>query len=151
MAGYVNHSKNKQENIIYQTKVHWMSLVPHVLLMIVFIGFVTIIPALIRFFTTELGITNKRVIGKVGLINTKSLDSPLNKVNNVSVSSGLLGKIFGYGVVSVTTSSGSYLYKSVAHPEQFKEALLAQIDQYEEDRIKRQAQEMAYAMKGVAN
>lgn len=32
----------------------------------------------VRYFNTELAITNKRVVGKVGFINTKALDAPLN-------------------------------------------------------------------------
>jgi len=105
---------------------------------------------LIRFLTSELGFTNKRLIGKLGLINTKTLESPLNKINNVSVRSGLLGKILGYGNIDITTSSGSYVYKGIAKPEQFKANLMKQIDQFDDDRIKQQATEMANAIKSTS-
>ena len=44
--------------------------------------------------TGVLIITNKRVNGKTGLINTNELDSPLNKINGVQVRQGLFGKIY---------------------------------------------------------
>ena len=148
MSGYIERVLNRDENLILEGKTHWTVLLPHFVLMFVYVGFVTIIPPLISMFTTVLVFTNKRVIGKTGLIKTRELDSPLNKINNVLVTSGLVGKIFNYSTVVITTSSGSYEFKRVSRGRAFRSALLAQIDQYEEDRIKRQAQEVAQAMKG---
>lgn len=137
----------KDESMITQAKVHWACLIPHIILMFIYIGFITIIFALIRMFTTKLFLTNKRIYGKVGLINTKTMDAPLNKVNTVSVESGLLGKIFGYGNIHVTTSSGSYNYKGIKSPGVFRDAIMTEIDAFEEARIKKQASEMAAAIR----
>jgi uncharacterized membrane protein YdbT with pleckstrin-like domain len=97
-------------------------------------------------FTTQLVLTNKRIYGKVGLINTKTLDTPLGKVNNVSVESGLFGKIFGYGTINITNSSGVYSIKCVKSPDAFRNTLMSEIDKYDENRIKKQASEMANAL-----
>lgn len=113
----------------------------------VIVALLVILPPILQMFTTDLAFTNKKVLGKIGIINTKSLDSPLNKINNVSVSSGLGGKIFGYGTIIITTSSGSYLFKGMANANAFKLNLLEQISQFDEDKIKKQAVEMAQAMK----
>ncbi|WP_312636993.1 PH domain-containing protein [Oscillibacter sp.] len=137
----------RDEEVVTQAKVHWACLIPHLILFPAFIGILTIIPALIRMFTTDMYITSKRLYGKVGLINTKTLDTPLNKVNTVSIESGLLGKILGYGTIHITSSSGSYEFKSIKSPEAFKAALLEEIDRFDEKRIKKQATEMAAAMK----
>ena len=163
MGNYVQGSMNKNEAIVQESKQHWIALLPrgviaffiliaglsdtNALVACLFIDLLIMAGPLIRLFCTELAITNKRLIGKVGLINTKTLDSPLNKINNASVSSGLFGKILGYGIMHITTSSGSYTFKGVAHPEHFKSTLMNQIDQFDEDRIKKQAQEMANAIK----
>ncbi|MDR1688332.1 MAG: PH domain-containing protein [Clostridiales bacterium] len=146
MGSYVERNLQKEEHVVLVAKTHWAVLIPHILLMFVLVGFLTIWIPLIAFFTTELGFTNKKLIGKVGLIATKSVDSPLNKINNVSVSSGLWGKIFNYGTLHITTSSGAYLFVGVANAEQFKASLMAQVDQFDEDRIKKQATELANAM-----
>ena len=104
------------------------------------------IVATIRFYHIELAITDKRIIGKVGVFNTKSLDAPLNKVQNASVSQPLFGKIFNYGTVKINTAAGTFDFDAIKNPESFKGRLMAQIDQYEEDRIKQQAAEMANAL-----
>jgi uncharacterized membrane protein YdbT with pleckstrin-like domain len=162
MGKYIDENLGRDEQVVYRAKLHWAMFIPGAiwafLAIVIFasadavmaglvLGILLLINPFIRFVTTELGFTNKRVIGKTGLINTKSLDSPLNKLNNSSVSSGLFGKIFGYGNVSISTSSGSYAYKGIAEPETLRAALMQQIERYDEDRIKRQAAEMASAIK----
>ena len=148
MSVYVEQNIGKDEGLVLEAKIHWATLIPHVMLMFIYlIGLITIIPAIIRMCTNVLAFTNKKILGKTGWINTHALDAPLDKINNVSVSSGLFGKILGYGTVSITTSSGSYLFKGIAGADSFKTSLMAQIDQFAEDRIKKQATEMAQAMK----
>jgi len=171
MSKYVEQNVGKDEGLILEAKVHWTTLVPPIIILIIgliglsggtasgssdaapafmvffFFAIIIAIPRIIRMFTTELAFTNKKVLGKVGLINTKALDAPLNKINNVSVSSGLGGKIFGYANILITTSSGSFPYKGIAGANNFKTSLMEQIDQYDEDRIKKQAEEMARAIK----
>ena len=167
MGNYIQKTLNQNEEIKGVADQHWIALLPRGIIAIIFllsgitggditmfIAFIIIalllmINPIIRFFTTELAFTNKRLIGKIGFINTKALDSPLNKINNVSVSNGFFGKIFGYGNVHITTSSGSYIYKGIAHPDNYKTSLMNQIDQFDEDRIKKQASEMANAMKNI--
>ena len=115
--------------------------------MFILIGFVWIIKDLIIFFTTKLIITNKRVNGKTGLINTNELDSPLNKINGVQVRQGLFGKIFNYGTVSITTASTVFNFDCIDKPNEFKTILNNQIEKYDDDRIEKQAKKMAEAMK----
>lgn len=138
---------SKGETLVTQAKVHWISLLPHILAMCIFIGLFTIWGAIIRICTTDLILTNKRIYGKVGLINTKTLDTPLNKVNTISVSNGLWGKIFGYGTIHITSSSGEYVLKSIKSPHVFRDAVMEEIDRFDECRIKKQAAEMAAAIK----
>lgn len=116
--------------------------------------FIPVIKALIKtiqFYSIELAITNKRIIGKTGVVNTSSLDSPLNKIQNVAVKQPFFGKLFNYADVTITTAAGSYSFGAIKNAEAFKNMVLAQIDQYEEDRVKQQASEMASAMATVIN
>lgn len=147
MGKYVEKNLGKDEEIIGTTQVHKICLLPHILLCFVYVGFFTIWGAVIRICTTDLAFTNKRLLGKVGLINTKVLDTPLNKINNVSVEQGLCGKIFGYGTIVVSSSSAQYNFKGIKNPETFRNRLMEQIDKFDDDRIKKQAVEMAKAMR----
>ena len=100
----------------------------------------------IRFFFTELAFTNKRVIGKAGVFSSRALDTTLEKVDSVTTSSGLFGKIFGYGKITVRTAADSFVFKDVKRPEEFKRALMAQIDKAEQDRLIEQTKAMAAAV-----
>ncbi|MEG1509785.1 MAG: PH domain-containing protein [Clostridia bacterium] len=140
MSKYVESQLGKDEKIIRKGKISYASLIS-----------IFFIRNIIAMSTTELAITNKNVVGKVGLIKTQTMSSPLNKVQNVSVSSGLFGKIFGYGNVKITTSSGDYCFRCISKPNDFKTALMSQIDQYEEDKISSQASQMASAMASAIN
>ena len=100
----------------------------------------------ISIFNIELAVTDRRVIGKSGIINTSAMDAPLDKIQNCSVSSGLWGKIFGYGTIEIHTAADLYLFTMVKNPDAFKKALMAQIEQAQEDKMKQQAEEMAKAM-----
>ena len=147
MTKYVENHLGRDETVIKKAEISWIVIVPDVVLMLLLIGFITIWKPLIAKLTTELAVTNKKVVGKVGLIRTKALDAPLNKINNVSVSSGLIGKIFGYGTVRINTSSGEYLFPYIKGAESFKTLILNRIDIFDEERITKQAQMMASAIK----
>lgn len=137
----------RDERLVTQANIHWARLIPHVVGMCFLIGFITIWKPLIDMFTSELVLTNKRIYGKRGLINTKTMDTPLNKVNNISVSSGLGGKIFGYGTIHITSSSGEYTWSGIKSPNVFRDSVMTEIEKFDEARIKKQATELAGAMK----
>ncbi len=147
MSTYINQSLGKDEKIIYEAKISNFNLVPHMLLCMFGIGLFTLPMQIIKNHKTELCVTNKKIFGKTGVFSTKTMESPLNKINNVTVNESLGGKIFNYGTLTISTSSGVYRYDSVSYPEQFRSALMQQIDTFEEDKIKNQAMEMAKLMK----
>jgi len=151
MGKYVEANLGKNETIVKKAELNPIVLVVTWIGAVLFFWllFIPVIKAIIitvRYFNTELAITNKRVVGKVGFLNTKALDAPLNKIQNVSARSNLFGKIFNYGTVVINTAAGQFVYEAVKNIDQFKGALMAQIDQAEEDKIREQAQQMANAM-----
>lgn len=151
MGKYVENNLNRNEEIVKKAELNPLRLVAAwvfgiLFCWLLFIPLIKAIKATIKFCNTELAITNKRIVGKVGFANSKSLDAPLNKIQNASASSTLGGKIFNYGTVSIQTASGSFTFEGIKNADGFKSLVMAQIDQYEEDRVKQQAQEMASAM-----
>ena len=61
-------------------------------------------------------ITSTRMLGKDGLLALTVLNIPLNNVTNVKVEMSMLGKIFGYGKLTVLTPSGEFVYTQIADP-----------------------------------
>lgn len=137
----------KDESFVTQARVHWACLLPHIILIVFGIGLFTIWASLIRMFTTDFVLTNRRLYGKVGWIKTTTMDTPLDKLNSISVDRGLMGRILGYGTVQVTSPAGTYEFKGIKAPEAFRDAVIQEIEKFEEYRIKKQATEMAAAMK----
>ena len=112
----------------------------------IIIGLVWLPRDLIRYVTTKLEITNRRIKGKIGLINTNELDSPLTKLNSVQVKQGLFGKMFNYGTIIITTSSSAFEFDYVTKPNEFKTIINNQIESYEENKMDMQAKKIADAM-----
>lgn len=162
---YTNQNLGKDEKIILRGEISKIALVPNVLMAIVifllfaitgigvmiFIGLVcaAIIVGvkIITINSIELSLTSKKVVGKTGVIATKVMDSPLNKINNISVEQGLGGKIFGYGKIVITTAAGNYNFNYISQPDVFRGSVMNQIDVFDEERIRKQAEQIAGAIK----
>ena len=80
----------------------------------------------------ELYFTNKKVVGCRGIIAQKSLDSPLDKINNISVIKAPLGKS-----IEITTSSDKHTFYFIGNAEEFREKLLKEIDIYKDGQMKK--------------
>jgi uncharacterized membrane protein YdbT with pleckstrin-like domain len=107
MASYVENNLTQGETVVYQAKVSVFSLLPLILLGAVFllaggVGILFWAVALIRYLTTELAITNKRVIAKFGFISRKTIELNISKVESTQVHQGVLGRIFNYGSLIVS-------------------------------------------------
>lgn len=150
MANYVENHLGKNETIVKMADRNGLFLVgtwiKGILLGVFIVPFIKAIIKTVQFLNVELAITNKRIIGKVGVANTKSLDAPLNKIQNSSVTQSFFGKIFNYATVRIDTAAGQFEFPAIKNAENFKSMLMNQIDQYEEDRVRQQATEMANAM-----
>lgn len=70
-------------------------------------GVVTLVPPLLRFSSSEFAVTSKRLIVKTGVFHVHSIDTLLTKVEAVSVDQGLVGRLLGYGTVTITGTGGT--------------------------------------------
>ena len=94
----------------------------------------------------EFAVTDKKVIGKSGIIKTNELSSPLKQIQNVQVKSGFFGKIFKYGTVIITTTSGVYAFNYINKPTDFRNMIMSQIEKTEENKMDLHAQKIAQAL-----
>ena len=156
MGKYVESHLNKNEVIVQKAKLNGLMLFSAWLKGILFCWLLLIptfkaIAATIRFNKTELAVTNKRIVGKIGVFNTQTLAAPLNKIQNTATTSKFFGKIFNYGTIQINTAAGEYKFYGIKNVEAFKSMIMNQVEEYEEQRIKDQANQMATAMASAIN
>jgi membrane protein YdbS with pleckstrin-like domain len=70
-------------------------------------GLASGLPALIRRITTELAVTDRRVIYKSGVFSRHTLEMNRSKVESVDVDQSLLGRLIGFGTITVRGTGGS--------------------------------------------
>jgi len=83
----------------------WLGWLMRVLGLIVAVfGALHLLGAWLTRVTTELAVTNRKVIGKWGLISRRTIEQRLDKVDSIEVEQTILGRILGYGTVEVRGS-----------------------------------------------
>jgi uncharacterized membrane protein YdbT with pleckstrin-like domain len=71
------------------------------------VGFIAYVGAAIRRASTELAVTDQRVIYKSGVFARHTLEMNRSKVESVDVDQSILGRVFGYGTVVLRGTGGS--------------------------------------------
>ncbi len=81
---------------------------------------------LVQWGAEEYLVTNRRVMQRGGIVNKKTSDSSLEKVNDVVLTQSVLGRVLGYGDLEIVTGSdvGINLLKRLANPIKFKTTML---------------------------
>jgi uncharacterized membrane protein YdbT with pleckstrin-like domain len=75
-------------------------------------------------WSTELVITDKRLIAKYGVVSTHSIEIRFDKIETVRVTQGLVGKVLKYGDIVVTGTGSTFdPIRSIANPMAFRAAL----------------------------
>lgn len=71
-------------------------------------------------------ITNRRVMQVSGIINKRVTDSALEKVNDVELTQSIVGRLLGYGTISIITGSdiGVNRFRRISNPVRFKREML---------------------------
>jgi len=117
MGQYIIKNLTNGENVVYEANYHWI-------LFISLKSFITFfISPLINYFTSEFAITNKRIIIKIGLIRRKTVELNIQKVESVNVDQSILGRILGYGSISIVGTGGSReTFFNISKPLEFRKA-----------------------------
>ena len=85
------------------------------------IAVVAWLAAFIKRWTTELAITDRRVIYKTGLIRRDTFEMNLSKVESVGVSQSILGRLLGFGEVEIKGTGASLAPLAIiAEPLRFR-------------------------------
>jgi hypothetical protein len=161
---YVESNLVPGETVIYQTRLHWIVMLWHIVLgclllslpgvlllyyalsqtgiesrtvdimesggvALLICGVVAILMGMVRRNATEMAVTNRRVVIKMGLVSRKTIEMLLNKVESIEVSETALGRMLGYGTIVVIGTGGTpEPFHMVAHPLEFRSRVQQQIE-----------------------
>ena len=122
---YIEESLIEGERVVHTARVSWWSqfglIVLGLVLLVVVIGLFFLIAAWINVRSTEIAITNKRVIAKFGFIKRDTVEINLDKVEALRVEQGFLARMLNYGTVFMSGAGTSVApMKNIADPLVFR-------------------------------
>ena len=108
---YIDESLIEGEAILHRARVSWWSQFGFVLLgivlLVVVVGLFFLIYAWIQVRSTEIAITNRRVIAKFGFVKRHTVEINLDKVESLRVEQGLWGRFLNFGTIYVSGAGTS--------------------------------------------
>ena len=141
--GYIDANLLHDETVVHRASLHWLifgkamavaalgvallAVEPTVGMLVVVVGAVMFVPPLIAYKTSEFGVTSKRVIVKVGLVQRQTLELLLRQVEAISVDQSIMGRVFNYGSVTLSGTGGVRgVFHNIAAPLEFRRKIQSQ-------------------------
>jgi uncharacterized membrane protein YdbT with pleckstrin-like domain len=149
LASYVESIVGEGERVLYVGKVSLFSILPAIfggglLVVIGLVGLATAGPLGVVFLalgalalavgfikrsSTELAVTNRRVIAKFGLVRRSTVELNLAKIESIRVEQSVPGRLLGYGSIFVTgTGSTIEPIPYISEPIKFRQAVQSATD-----------------------
>lgn len=148
---YIDGNLLGGERVVFRTRLHWKLLVGPLLFAIVTVlaipllmsqgiwhnlvliapgaGLLAVLVAIIRRQSSDFAVTNKRVMMKVGVFSTRSVEILLNKIEAIAVHQSLLGRMLDYGDIVVTGTGGTEeAFSSIQAPMLLRRAVQSVTD-----------------------
>lgn len=147
---YIRKNLNPNENVVHLSKLHWIVFIKPLFLWIIGVAMATSstedtailgwmivvliaipysISIAITHKTSEFGVTDRRVIAKVGFVRRTSLETLLQKVEGIDVNQGIIGRLLNYGSITVRGTGGSNKsIKRIRAPLLLRRAVYDQIE-----------------------
>ena len=123
--GYIDESLIEGERVLHRARVSWWSqsglLFLGILTIVLVVGVFLLVWAWIRVRSTEIAITNRRVIVKYGFVKRDTVEINLEKVEALKVEQSAMGRMLNYGTVFISGAGTSVApIKDVADPLVFR-------------------------------
>ena len=92
-------------------------------------GLAAIVMGIVRRNATEMALTNRRVVIKIGMVRRKTIEMLLNKVESIEIQETAFGRMLGYGTIVVIGTGGtSEPFVNVNRPLEFRSQVQQQIE-----------------------
>ncbi|NJM35437.1 MAG: PH domain-containing protein [Rhodomicrobium sp.] len=143
--GYIEDTKGANEKILYVAHFHWMNYVfayglliaaavlsvltfnsqyPLVALGPILTGLIIFIAIMLPIWTTQIGVTDQRIIYKRGFIQRETDEMQLSSVEEVSLDQGIVGRILDYGKLEIHgTGEESIFLPAIGDPLSMRRSL----------------------------
>ncbi|HET9577347.1 MAG TPA: PH domain-containing protein [Usitatibacter sp.] len=130
---YIDQSLIPGETVLHRARVTWWSqaglIILGIVLLVVAIGLVFLIMAWVNVKSTEIAITNKRIIAKFGFIRRSTVEIGLDKVEALRVEQGVWGRFLNYGTILISgTGSTVDPIRNIADPLVFRRKFMEATD-----------------------
>lgn len=154
MASYLDRVLQPGESVRYNGTLHWVIFVPGFVLLAVaaaalvgvvsqppahhftifsiialaalVFGLLHLISAWIMRLSTEIAVTDRRVIYKTGIISRRTIEMNMDKVESVDVTQGIIARLLDYGTVLIRgTGAGLEPLQRIARPLALRNAITA--------------------------
>jgi uncharacterized membrane protein YdbT with pleckstrin-like domain len=115
---YVQQTLLPNEQVLHQARLHW-TLFLHWKSLLTLTIWAWVLRA-----SSEFAVTNRRVIIKVGLIQRKTVELQLSKVETIEVEQGFWARLFGIGAITIVGTGGtSERFEGLGDPLGFRRAV----------------------------
>jgi uncharacterized membrane protein YdbT with pleckstrin-like domain len=131
MASYVDASLIEGETVLYRGHISIWSLMPYLVLGLVFapvlgIGVIIWLLAWVKYKTTELAVTSRRLIAKFGFISRTTVELNIQKAESIQVIQSIFGRLLDYGTIVISGAGNPQApIPGVSRPLEFRKAFLA--------------------------
>lgn len=97
--------------------------------LIIFLAVVGLIKSIMRYLSSDLLITNRRVINNFGIFNKVSNDYWFKNIHSINVEQPFWGRIMGYGTIMLTIGGGRKGYfTKISDPLEFRKRCQEEMD-----------------------
>ncbi len=126
---YVKESLAINETVVGTAHFHWLYKLKAWLALIFLFwllgyGVYLFFALMIRYWTTEIVVTNQRFIFKQGWLRLKTNEIALPNIEGVKVEQGFWGRLFGFGHVRIEgTGVDAVEIPTIARPVEFRRAI----------------------------
>ena len=115
---YVLDNVLKNERFLHEAKIHWS-----IFFSLKSLLTLTIWAWIVR-SSGEFAVTNRRVIIKIGIVQRRTLELNLSKVESIEVEQTVWGRLFGYGDIEVIGTGGTReQFSKIGDPLGFRKAV----------------------------
>ena len=98
-------------------------------MLVVLAGVMLLLGAYIRQMSTELAVTNRRLIAKYGFVSRVTFEIMLSRITGANFEQTVTGRLFGFGTVWVHGAGGEVSpIGGVANPQLFYRALMSALE-----------------------
>ena len=120
---YIDHILQPGEKVMYSTTIHWIVYLPGIAMLAIaaavavpshsapvllpiaavcaLVALLLLFSAWFRRWTTEIDVTDRRIVYKRGFIRRHTVEMNMDKVESVDVDQSIMGRLFNYGDVLI--------------------------------------------------